>query len=109
MRVFRFFFFFMSRLPPRSTLTDTLFPYSTLFLSAVACASNRPRHFAQARPDKQVSYPGKRVTYDVNLAFVPDLTICASRAASQFVRRMQPWLSVRPINAGSGVDRKSVG
>src|SRR3546814_20522367 len=29
------FFFFMLRLPPRSTLTDTLFPYTTLFLSAV--------------------------------------------------------------------------
>src|SRR3546814_14895864 len=28
------FFFLMIRLPPRSTLTDTLFPYTTLFLSA---------------------------------------------------------------------------
>src|SRR3546814_9044524 len=30
------FFFLMSRRPPRSTLTDTLFPYTTLF------RSNRP-------------------------------------------------------------------
>src|SRR3546814_17095574 len=28
-----FFFFLMIRLPPRSTLTDTLFPYTTLFRS----------------------------------------------------------------------------
>src|SRR3546814_18483870 len=28
-----FFFFFMIRRPPRSTLTDTLFPYTTLFRS----------------------------------------------------------------------------
>src|SRR3546814_14338199 len=28
------FFFLMIRLPPRSTLTDTLFPYTTLFRSA---------------------------------------------------------------------------
>src|SRR3546814_20724003 len=27
------FFFFMIRRPPRSTRTDTLFPYTTLFLS----------------------------------------------------------------------------
>src|SRR3546814_18833760 len=27
------FFFLMIRLPPRSTRTDTLFPYTTLFLS----------------------------------------------------------------------------
>src|SRR3546814_7933938 len=29
------FFFFMIRRPPRSTRTDTLFPYTTLFRSAV--------------------------------------------------------------------------
>src|SRR3546814_10283998 len=31
--VFCFFFSLMLRLPPRSTLTDTLFPYSSLFRS----------------------------------------------------------------------------
>src|SRR3546814_11189127 len=30
------FFFLMSRRPPRSTLTDTLFPYTTLFRSRLA-------------------------------------------------------------------------
>src|SRR3546814_15208723 len=30
------FFFLMIRLPPRSTRTDTLFPYTTLFRSAQA-------------------------------------------------------------------------
>src|SRR3546814_17753794 len=30
---FVFFFFLMLRLPPRSTRTDTLFPYTTLFRS----------------------------------------------------------------------------
>src|SRR3546814_17433952 len=35
--VYRFFFFFlMIRLPPRSTRTDTLFPYTTLFRSGHA-------------------------------------------------------------------------
>src|SRR3546814_19264544 len=35
-----FFFFLMIRRPPRSTRTDTLFPYTTLFRS---CASRRCR------------------------------------------------------------------
>src|SRR3546814_16544715 len=33
MYTFRFFFFLMIRRPPRSTRTDTLFPYTTLFRS----------------------------------------------------------------------------
>src|SRR3546814_2946442 len=30
----------MIRLPPRSTLTDTLFPYTTLFRSSTACSTS---------------------------------------------------------------------
>src|SRR3546814_2771881 len=40
------FFFLMIRLPPRSTRTDTLFPYTTLFRSCpavIATNSRRPR------------------------------------------------------------------
>src|SRR3546814_20179558 len=35
--VVAFFFFLMIRRPPRSTLTDTLCPYSTLFRSPFLC------------------------------------------------------------------------
>src|SRR3546814_7791965 len=35
MIIFTFFFFLMIRRPPRSTRTDTLFPYTTLFRSVV--------------------------------------------------------------------------
>src|SRR3546814_3573886 len=35
------FFFLMIRLPPRSTRTDTLFPYTTLFRSAAGAAGKR--------------------------------------------------------------------
>src|SRR3546814_10409077 len=38
-----FFFFLMIRRPPRSTLTDTLFPYTTLFRSAVSAAPAESR------------------------------------------------------------------
>src|SRR3546814_11410374 len=37
MCVFYFFFFLMFRRQPRSTRTDTLFPYPTLFRSGVRC------------------------------------------------------------------------
>src|SRR3546814_3268634 len=36
-----FFFFLMIRRPPRSTRTDTLFPYTTLFRSPVSPAERR--------------------------------------------------------------------
>src|SRR3546814_15242602 len=42
--VFFFFFFLMIRRPPRSTRTDTLFPYTTLF------RSTQPRTAAGAGP-----------------------------------------------------------
>src|SRR3546814_1386124 len=52
-----FFFFLMIRRPPRSTRTDTLFPYTTLFRSAwpsLACGAGarsqrRDRRRAQCR------------------------------------------------------------
>src|SRR3546814_10138477 len=47
------FFFLMVRRPPRSTRTDTLFPYTTLFRSVVVRAAGlvleRPPRDAQAR------------------------------------------------------------
>src|SRR3546814_7354667 len=39
-----FFFFLMIRRPPRSTRTDTLFPYTTLFRSDVEDIFRRPQH-----------------------------------------------------------------
>src|SRR3546814_9101558 len=41
-------FFLMIRRPPRSTRTDTLFPYTTLFRSCVA--NQRPSEVACSRP-----------------------------------------------------------
>src|SRR3546814_2932480 len=40
------FFFLMIRCPPRSTRTDTLFPYTTLFRS---CAARAQRPYRRAR------------------------------------------------------------
>src|SRR3546814_13970958 len=45
----------MIRRPPRSTRTDTLFPYTTLFRSTRDAASGEPRHaesgFLRSTPD----------------------------------------------------------
>src|SRR3546814_19736002 len=43
------FFFLMIRLPPRSTRTDTLFPYTTLFLSQGDHLRDRPEHRIELR------------------------------------------------------------
>src|SRR3546814_17989841 len=46
MFVDNFFFFLMIRRPPRSTRTDTLFPYTTLFRSSVPGARAVATHLA---------------------------------------------------------------
>src|SRR3546814_8918296 len=45
-----FFFFLRIRRPPRSTRTDTLFPYTTLFRSGRTAASTSPAPALRCRP-----------------------------------------------------------
>src|SRR3546814_6985162 len=54
---FSYFFFLMIRRPPRSTRTDTLFPYTTLFRSQVAMAagSDTVRWSARLKPAATLS------------------------------------------------------
>src|SRR3546814_8358225 len=56
--VFVCFFFLMIRRPPRSTRTDTLFPYTTLFRSAGAAASFPPAASAWRRTRGWTRPPG---------------------------------------------------
>src|SRR3546814_15898995 len=65
-----FFFFLMLRRPPRSTRTDTLFPYTTLFrsskgsaLAETICLEGRLLH-----PE----IGGARASWDAALALVAD-------------------------------------
>src|SRR3546814_14281999 len=44
-----YFFFLMIRLPPRSTRTDTLFPYTTLFRSQRADRTTKPAQALRQR------------------------------------------------------------
>src|SRR3546814_9696994 len=49
-----FVFFLMIRRPPRSTRTDTLFPYTTLFRSIVVLATSRTGHSSLPRKHHRV-------------------------------------------------------
>src|SRR3546814_18335334 len=60
-RLLSFVFFLMIRRPPRSTRTDTLFPYTTLFRSA---SSSKHRGFFVFEPLKPVS-PGRRTVLGI--------------------------------------------
>src|SRR3546814_20676457 len=69
----------MIRRPPRSTRTDTLFPYTTLFRSVAGDAGNprgaraAARHAATDRGHRAVSAPGHRAA-----AAAPAHPPCAS-------------------------------
>src|SRR3546814_13593173 len=52
------FFFLMIRRPPRSTRTDTLFPYTTLFRSARDLAARQQREQA-ARAQREIDRANK--------------------------------------------------
>src|SRR3546814_13898443 len=65
-----YFFFLMIRRPPRSTRTDTLFPYTTLFRSLRAGGSN---------------YSGQSYEGMINVPLIRDTLM--SRFAGQFVQR----------------------
>src|SRR3546814_15556012 len=49
----------MIRRPPRSTRTDTLFPYTTLFRSVVAAIDAVAHRFAEFRRDDAVVFDGQ--------------------------------------------------
>src|SRR3546814_2645996 len=52
--IFIFFFFLMIRRPPRSTRTDTLFPYTTLFRSQLRLRKTKLLVFCQHQKQQSV-------------------------------------------------------
>src|SRR3546814_3261750 len=53
----------MIRRPPRSTRTDTLFPYTTLFRSGHRRRGDRPAHLAPARQEDGAQKPRQDQPY----------------------------------------------
>src|SRR3546814_17107277 len=56
----------MIRLPPRSTRTDTLFPYTSLFRSFAANAAYLLKYFRDVSPDIQILLDA-RAAGDINI------------------------------------------
>src|SRR3546814_20367936 len=111
----------MIRRPPRSTRTDTLFPYTTLFRSpAVECcaqgfrphASERPERLPGIRPDqiKRAESPGIVEGKDMPLPGPQDQMIMRSDAlgidpASPRHAQMEDQ-RIPPVNGRSEVRRE---
>src|SRR3546814_14197413 len=66
------FFFLMIRRPPRSTRTDTLFPYTTLFRSP-AIVEDRKQGFGSMLVEKLMA---RQLKADVKLSFPPTGAVC---------------------------------
>src|SRR3546814_2831378 len=81
---FCFFFFLMIRRPPRSTRTDTLFPYTTLFRSARSTKCNCGRNMVRCRREDAAAPVPRASKGKVNLA---------SKAKPQTKRRSEEHTS----------------
>src|SRR3546814_18938676 len=96
MIVYSFFFFLMIRRPPRSTRTDTLFPYTTLFRSrsrrdregTAAVARHDAQYPAEPllRNDLQYRWRAGRSRAALSLLRAPDLTDVRCRGNEPLVR-----------------------
>src|SRR3546814_6676917 len=90
--------FLMIRLPPRSTRTDTLFPYTSLFRSHPRCKIIRRRSRTRATPRRNAHH---------------SVRVLSEGAESQCSRRCRAfwrfrWLSVRgPTGARNLADDRS--
>src|SRR3546814_14229468 len=89
---FVFFFFFIVRLPPRSTLSVTLFPYTTLCRSLAVL----PRHTCVAT-----------FVQDVFVNAVGGVKITEPAADLPVLLAIVSSLRNRPLPKGLVVDRKS--
>src|SRR3546814_14259455 len=92
LRLLLFFFFVMLRRPPRSTRTDTLFPYTTLFRSVVTRAQPSPPASGSS------TYGGQAV--------IEGVMIRGARSMAVAVRDPEGEILVRS-EALTGPDRKS--
>src|SRR3546814_15393039 len=114
---FLLFFFLMIRRPPRSTRTDTLFPYTTLFRSHVARWGGE--EFALLLPGIELDV-GRQVAERVRAAveaidcrdFAPGLSMTGSvgvtdSGACQNHERMVSRADQRLYEAKAAGDRKS--
>src|SRR3546814_16875560 len=104
------FFFLMIRRPPRSTRTDTLFPYTTAFRSAGNSVGRgrarirftpRPPNEALEEVDRVDVRPGSEAASIHNDAFAGGCHVCRSRVLGRSRGNEQCTSSAEPQGAGS--------
>src|SRR3546814_3339708 len=79
----------MIRRPPRSTRTDTLFPYTTLFRSCAPVAVAEAAGLHVSRVD------GSPIRYNNPDTYLPDLLICRKEFAGEVVRLASEYSPAR--------------
>src|SRR3546814_667902 len=78
-----FFFFLMIRRPPRSTRTDTLFPYTTLFRS--------PKSTRRCSPERQSKYPREEGDHAMTIAIDRN---CLSMRSEEHTSELQSLMRI---------------
>src|SRR3546814_11444169 len=80
---FGFFFFLRIRRPPRSTRTDTLFPYTTLFRSGAAAPETPEGHIGAARVGRVRVAPLRVGLPDLDHGVAGRLAVAVQHAAHE--------------------------
>src|SRR3546814_4382142 len=80
------FFFLMIRRPPRSTRTDTLFPYTTLFRSVHRCERRRAGCRPRRRHCRLPARHSRSKSHATAIPYCTSIKRCGARAAGE-VRR----------------------
>src|SRR3546814_18465960 len=94
-----FFFFLMIRRPPRSTRTDTLFPYTTLFRSPPERANGR-------YPSSSSTIRSRRDSWAVSAPLLPTLASSSRRVTRPTVFKYRPRPPYRPPSAAIPLARR---
>src|SRR3546814_12135670 len=109
-----FLFFLMIRRPPRSTRTDTLFPYTTLFRSRqrrrpVRAPAARPGGAPRTRPvraragrSRHPARSARGLATAATLSGGPGLTLCLGR---DFPRPCRPESGEGTVSTATGIPR----
>src|SRR3546814_19691003 len=93
------FFFLMIRRPPRSTRTDTLCPYTTLFRSVVRCSGQWPRR----RGDCELPVGGVAMR-KILWVLLPWLAIVSTAAHGHEVEVLEKYPPADRVELGPGQD-----
>src|SRR3546814_15702233 len=108
--IFVFFFFLMIRRPPRSTRTDTLFPYTTLFRSGGADPEDQLAQLPQAaerqfEPDREEQQDDAELAEQRDILGRPDRDMLEPRILAR--ERAEPLRADAQADADEADNRRA--